>query len=96
MENIEKSYSKIRNIALALILIATILLIIWLTYFIVNSREGLQVLLAIGIAFLFAGILLLTRIQYLIWMLKKIHELFLSVNLYFKKEQCLFEKLEIS
>ncbi|MFW9782090.1 MAG: hypothetical protein ACFFFB_07390 [Candidatus Heimdallarchaeota archaeon] len=82
MENFDKPYLKIRNIALILILIAGILLIFWLIYFIYTSRKELQALLAIGIAFLFAGILLLTRIQYLIWMLKKVKTFSFKLNKY--------------
>ncbi|MFX1496886.1 MAG: hypothetical protein ACFFBH_05140 [Promethearchaeota archaeon] len=74
MEEFGRSNIKIRNIALILILIAILILSVWLIYYLLINKNELQFLLAIGIALLFAGILLLTRIQYLIWMLKKVQK----------------------
>ena len=71
MEKFHKVNIKIRNIALILILIAIIILIIWIIHFLQTQGKELQVLLAIGIALFLAGILMLTRIQYIIWMEKK-------------------------
>ncbi|MFW9968872.1 MAG: hypothetical protein ACFFDF_01645 [Candidatus Odinarchaeota archaeon] len=71
MEELDKFNRKFRNSALIMIIIAIILLIFWMIIFL-NSPEGAPpLLISISIALLLAGILLITRIQYVIWMKKK-------------------------
>ena len=71
MKELDAIDIKFRNIALILIFIAIIILIIWITIFLQSGGEKLPLLLAIGIALLLAGILMLTRIQYIIWIKKR-------------------------
>ena len=64
----------LRNIALILILTSIILLIIWILNLYSNSgKETIYnlIIMSIGIALLLGGILLLTRIQYIIWIKKR-------------------------
>jgi len=64
----------LRNIALILILASIILLIIWILNLYSNSgKETIYnlIIMSIGIALLLGGILLLTRIQYIIWIKKR-------------------------
>ncbi|MFX1316159.1 MAG: hypothetical protein ACFE9T_09870 [Promethearchaeota archaeon] len=72
MEQIDKIDKKIRNISLILIFIAVLLLIIWVLYYVNSPEKAPPLLMAIGIALLLGGILLFTRIQYVIWMKKRI------------------------
>lgn len=71
MEKLDNFDKKLRNISLILLLAAIVLLIIWVVWFLKYPLKGNQLLLAIGIALLLAGILLFTRIQYVVWMKKK-------------------------
>ena len=64
----------LRNIALILILASVILLVIWVLNLYSNSgKETIYnlIIMSIGIALLLGGILLLTRIQYIIWIKKR-------------------------
>ena len=71
MEKFENSDKKIRNIALLVIVIAILLLIVWVISLMISPENASPVLMSIGIALLLAGILLVTRIQYVIWMKKR-------------------------
>ncbi|MFX1600907.1 MAG: hypothetical protein ACFFB6_09955 [Promethearchaeota archaeon] len=71
MEDLNKFDKKIRNISLIIIFIAIIILIIWIVTFFYSPENASPILLSIGIALLLAGILLCTRIQYVIWMKKR-------------------------
>jgi len=57
---------KLRNISILVLLIGIILLIIWLIIFFLTPKTYL-VLLYIGIGIFLGGILILTRIQFVIW-----------------------------
>lgn len=71
MERIDKIDKRFRNLSFIIIIIAVLLLIIWLVSYLDSPEKASQLLLSIGIALLLAGILLVTRIQYLIWLKKK-------------------------
>ncbi|MFX1593560.1 MAG: hypothetical protein ACFFCL_12790 [Promethearchaeota archaeon] len=71
MEDLNKFDKKIRNISLIIIFIAIIILIIWIVTFFYSPENASPILMSIGIALLLAGILLCTRIQYVIWMKKR-------------------------
>ena len=71
MEELDKLDTKIRNYSLIIIIIAIVLLIIWLVSYISSPKKASPLLMAIGIALLIGGILLLTRIQYVIWIKKR-------------------------
>jgi len=70
MEEFDKLDKKIRNISLLVIIIAIVLLIIWIVSFLFSTGKASPLLMSLGIALLLGGILLLTRIQYVIWMKK--------------------------
>ena len=71
MKEFDRLDLKIRNISLILILIAIILLVFWATSYVNSPETASPLLMSIGVALLLAGILLLTRIQYIIWMKKR-------------------------
>lgn len=71
MEELDKFDKRIRNISLIVIFIAIILLIIWIISILNSPEKASPFLMSIGIALFFAGILLFTRIQYVIWMKKR-------------------------
>jgi len=71
MEELDKLDKKVRNIGLLLIIIAFILLIIWTISYLNSPNNASPLLMSIGIALLLGGILLVTRIQYIIWMKKR-------------------------
>jgi len=62
---------KFRNFSLIAIFIAALLLIIWVISYLNSPEKASPLLVSIAIALLFAGILLFTRIQYVIWVKKK-------------------------
>jgi hypothetical protein len=72
MESVDKLDKKIRNIALLIIIIAIILLSTWIINLLISSDNTPPLIFSIGLALLLAGILLFTRIQYIIWMKKRI------------------------
>lgn len=72
MESVDKLDKRIRNIALLIIIIAIILISVWLITLLNSSNNTSPLIMSLGIALLLAGILLVTRIQYLIWMKKRI------------------------
>jgi len=71
MEELDKLDEKIRNISLLIIFIAIILLVFWTVSYVNSPETTSPILMTIGIALLLAGILLCTRIQYIIWMKKR-------------------------
>ncbi|MFX0020161.1 MAG: hypothetical protein ACFFAK_07270 [Promethearchaeota archaeon] len=71
MKEFDRVNRKIRNISFLIIFIAIIILIIWLILFGLIGQKEFQFLLAIGIGLFLAGLLLLTRIQYVIWINKR-------------------------
>ena len=71
MDELEKLDRRMRNISLIILSLATITLIIWVVSFLHSPEKASPLLMAIGIALLLAGILLFTRIQYVIWMKKR-------------------------
>ncbi len=71
MEEFDRINRKIRNISFLIIIIAILLLIIWFILFGLIGEKEFQFLLAIGIGLFLAGLLLLTRIQYVIWINKR-------------------------
>lgn len=72
MESVDKLDKRIRNIALLMIIIAIILISVWLITLLNSSNNTSPLIMSLGLALLLAGILLVTRIQYLIWMKKRI------------------------
>ena len=74
MEDLEKMDKRFRNGAVIIIIIAILLLAIWTFIFFLTLENAHPLLLAIGIASLLAGILMFTRIQWVIWM-KKTHRI---------------------
>ncbi|MFX1304029.1 MAG: hypothetical protein ACFFBV_06785 [Promethearchaeota archaeon] len=71
MEELDKFDRRLRNFSLIIILIAVLLLIIWMVSFLNSPEKASPLLMSIAIALLLAGILLITRIQYVIWMKKR-------------------------
>ncbi|TFG22209.1 MAG: hypothetical protein EU529_11220 [Promethearchaeota archaeon] len=71
MERIDKIDKRFRNLSFIIIIIAVLLLIIWIASYLESPEKASPLLLSIGIALLLAGILLFTRIQYIIWLKKK-------------------------
>ncbi|MFX1329710.1 MAG: hypothetical protein ACFE91_16395 [Promethearchaeota archaeon] len=67
----DKFDKKFRNLASIIIIIAVFIITIWLVLYSNSPEIASPLLLSIGIALLLAGILLFTRIQYIIWMKKK-------------------------
>jgi hypothetical protein len=61
---------KVRNIAIIILIIAVILLIVWFIFFMYLPGDFL-ILLHIGIALLLGGILIITRIQFVLWAKKR-------------------------
>jgi hypothetical protein len=71
MEELEKIDKKFRNLALIIIIIGVLFLIIWIVILFNNPPNTTPLLMSIALALILAGILLFTRIQYIIWMKKK-------------------------
>jgi len=71
MEELNKFDTKIRNYSLIIIIIAIVMLIIWVVSYISSPEKASPILMAIGIALLLGGILLFTRVQYVIWIKKR-------------------------
>ena len=71
MEELNKFDTKIRNYSLIIIIIAIVILIIWVVSYISSPEKASPILMAIGIALLLGGILLFTRVQYIIWIKKR-------------------------
>ena len=71
MERINQMDKRFRNFSFIIIIIAVLLLIIWIACYLNSQEKASPLLLSIGVALLIAGILLFTRIQYIIWLKKK-------------------------
>lgn len=71
MEEVDKFEKRLRNIALLIIIIAVLLLTVWVILLVNLTDMASPLLMSISIALLLAGILLFTRIQYIIWMKKR-------------------------
>jgi hypothetical protein len=71
MVEVDKIDKKFRNLSLIIIIISILLLTIWVIFYQNSQETASPLLMSISIALLLAGILLLTRIQYVIWMKKK-------------------------
>jgi phosphatidylglycerophosphate synthase len=71
MESVDKLDIRIRNVALLMIIIGIILLSVWLIT-LNSSNKTSPLIMSLGLALLMAGILLVTRVQYLIWMKRRI------------------------
>ncbi|MFW9901553.1 MAG: hypothetical protein ACFFDY_09705 [Candidatus Thorarchaeota archaeon] len=71
MEELDKLDKRFRNISLIILFIAIILLIIWIASLLNSPENASPILMSVAIALLLAGILLFTRIQYVIWMKKR-------------------------
>ncbi|MFX1364108.1 MAG: LPXTG cell wall anchor domain-containing protein [Promethearchaeota archaeon] len=71
MEEFSKLDKKIRNVSLLVILIAIIIIIFWMISYIDSPENNSPLLMAIGIALLLGGILLFTKVQYIILMRKR-------------------------
>ena len=71
MEEFDKLDKKIRNISLLVIIIGIVLLIIWIISFLYSPDNTSPLLISLGLALLMGGILLFTRIQYIILMKKR-------------------------
>jgi uncharacterized membrane protein YjjP (DUF1212 family) len=71
MEEIDRLDKKIRNLALIIMVCGVLILTILIIFFLQSTENKHPYLIAIGIALLISGILLITRIQYIIWMKKK-------------------------
>jgi len=72
VENIDRNF---RNLGLVLILIAILILTFWMVNYLTFPNRNNLILAYIGIAILLGGILLVTRIQFIIWMEKRARRL---------------------
>jgi uncharacterized protein with PQ loop repeat len=68
MEELDKLDKRLRNLSLIMLIVAVLLLIIWIFSFVISPEKASPLLMSISIALLLGGILLFTRIQYVIWM----------------------------
>ena len=68
VENIDRNF---RNLGLVLILIAILILAFWMVNSLTFPKNVNLILGYIGVAILLGGILLVTRIQFIIWMEKR-------------------------
>ncbi|MFX0008202.1 MAG: hypothetical protein ACFFA7_13180 [Promethearchaeota archaeon] len=71
MAELDKIDKNFRNLGLIIIIIGILLLIIWIVIIVNIPHTTIPLLMSIAIALLIAGILLFTRVQYIIWMKKK-------------------------
>ncbi|MHA1468692.1 MAG: hypothetical protein ACTSP6_11540 [Promethearchaeota archaeon] len=68
VDNIDRNF---RNLGLVLLLIAIVILTFWMVYYLTLPNKTNIIWAYIGIALLLGGILLVTRIQFVIWMEKR-------------------------
>ena len=71
MEEFDILDKRIRNVSLLIIIIAIAILVFWVINYIQSPETASPLLMSIGVALLLGGILLCTRIQYIIWMKKR-------------------------
>jgi len=64
---------KFRNFGLGLILIAILILIVWMVFYLEDTEDNynFRLLSFLGIGLLLGGILIVTRIQFVIWAEKR-------------------------
>jgi len=80
MVNIDNIDRNFRNLGLVLILIAILILTFWMVYYLPFPNKTNLILAYLGIALLLGGILLVTRIQFIIWMEKRARGLVYCFN----------------
>ena len=68
VDNIDRNF---RNLGLVLLLIAIVILTFWMVYYLTFPNKANIIWAYVGIALLLGGILLVTRIQFIIWMEKR-------------------------
>ena len=68
VDNIDRNF---RNLGLVLILIAILILTFWMVNYLTIPTKANLIWAYLGIALLLGGILLVTRIQFVIWMEKR-------------------------
>ncbi len=71
MEEYLRIDKKFRNFGLGLILIAILILIVWRVFYLEDNEKNFKLLLYLGIGLLLGGILIVTRIQFVIWAEKR-------------------------
>ncbi len=71
MQEFDKLDRKIRNISLLIIFIGIVFLTIWIISFLYSPDNASPLLMSLGLALLLGGILLFTRIEYIIFMKKR-------------------------
>jgi hypothetical protein len=71
-EWINKVHKRIRNIALVIVIIGFGLMIIWMIIYLLSPNFDLYFILVIGIVLFLAGMLAFTRIQFILWLQKRI------------------------
>ncbi len=71
MEEFSKLGKRLRNLSLVMLLLAILILTVWIVIYLTISKNEFLYLAYIGIVLFLAGILLLTRIQFVLWAGKK-------------------------
>ena len=71
MEIIRKTNKNLRNFALVILALSISLIIFWLLLFYLYSKHSCLILLYIGIGLFLAGMLVLIRVQFVLWAEKK-------------------------
>lgn len=69
---IDKIDKRIRNVSLMILIIGFSLMIIWMIFDVYTPNKKLHFILIIGIALFLAGTLAFTRIQFVLWLQKRI------------------------
>ncbi|MFX0057166.1 MAG: hypothetical protein ACFE85_06185 [Candidatus Hodarchaeota archaeon] len=69
---IDKVHKRIRNISLIILILGFLLMIIWMIIYLYKPNKELQFILVMGIVLFLAGTLAFTRIQFVIWLQKRI------------------------
>jgi len=77
VDNIDRNF---RNLGLVLLLIAIVILAFWMVNYLTFPNKTNIIWAYIGIALLLGGILLVTRIQFIIWMEKRARVLVYCFN----------------
>ncbi|MFX1406018.1 MAG: hypothetical protein ACFFC9_07735 [Promethearchaeota archaeon] len=68
---IDKIHKRIRNISLVIVIIGFLLMIIWMIIYLYKPNKELYFVLIIGIVLFLAGTLAFTRIQFVLWLQKR-------------------------
>ncbi|MFW9937559.1 MAG: hypothetical protein ACFFD5_07910 [Candidatus Thorarchaeota archaeon] len=69
---IDKIHKRIRNISLVIVIIGFLLMIIWMIIYLCKPNKELYFVLIIGIVLFLAGTLAFTRIQFVLWLQRRI------------------------